>query len=126
PLLAYDSEHGTELVRTLGVFLACSGSWTKAADTMFVHVNSLRYRIRRIEELTGRDLGSLEDQAALLLALRLAKDERADPAGRGGRPGRSVPRRIAARRGGPAPGTGARRPAAPRAARPARTPRPAR
>jgi DNA-binding PucR family transcriptional regulator len=36
-----------------------------------VHVNSLRYRIRRIEELTGRDLGSLEDQAALLLALRL-------------------------------------------------------
>jgi Purine catabolism regulatory protein-like family/PucR C-terminal helix-turn-helix domain len=71
PLLAYDSEHGTELVRTLEVFLGCSGSWTKAAETMFVHVNSLRYRIRRIEELTGRDLGSLEDQAALLLALRL-------------------------------------------------------
>ncbi len=71
PLLAYDAEHGTELVRTLEVFLACSGSWTRAADTMFVHVNSLRYRIRRIEELTGRDLGSLEDQAALLLALRL-------------------------------------------------------
>jgi len=71
PLLAYDSEHGTELVRTLEVFLDCSGSWTKAAETMFVHVNSLRYRIRRIEELTGRDLGSLEDQAALLLALRL-------------------------------------------------------
>ena len=38
---------------------------------MFVHVNSLRYRIRRVEELTGRDLGSLRDQAALLLALRL-------------------------------------------------------
>ena len=45
-----------------------------AAETMFVHVNSLRYRIRRIEELTGRDLGSLEDQAALLLALRLAEE----------------------------------------------------
>ena len=74
PLLAYDSEHGTELVRTLEVFLGCSGSWTKAAETMFVHVNSLRYRIRRIEELTGRDLGSLEDQAALLLALRLAEE----------------------------------------------------
>jgi hypothetical protein len=71
PLLAYDREHGTELVRTLEVFLGCSGSWTKAAETMFVHVNSLRYRVRRIEELTGRDLGSLEDQAALLLALRL-------------------------------------------------------
>jgi hypothetical protein len=71
PLLDYDREHGTELVRTLRVFLDCSGSWTKAADGMFVHVNSLRYRIRRVEELTGRDLGSLADQAALLLALRL-------------------------------------------------------
>jgi len=38
---------------------------------MFVHVNSLRYRIRRIEELTGRDPRSLADQAALLLALRM-------------------------------------------------------
>jgi hypothetical protein len=72
PLLAYDRDHGTELVRTLEIFLACSGSWSKAADAMFVHVNSLRYRIRRIGELTGRDPGSLEDQAALLLALRIA------------------------------------------------------
>ena len=39
---------------------------------MFVHVNSLRYRMRRVEELTGLNLGSLADQAALLFALRLA------------------------------------------------------
>ncbi len=71
PVVAYDSQHGTELVHTLEVFLACSGSWTKAAGQMYVHVNSLRYRIRRIEELTGRDLGSLADQADLLLALRI-------------------------------------------------------
>jgi DNA-binding PucR family transcriptional regulator len=93
PLLAYDREHGTELVRTLAVFLGCSGSWTKAAELMFVHVNSLRYRIRRIEELTGRDLSTLEDQTALLLALRLAgplEDQRADPAG-GGAPAGEVP-----------------------------------
>jgi DNA-binding PucR family transcriptional regulator len=66
------------------VFLDCSGSWTKAAEAMFVHVNSLRYRIRRVEELTGRDLGSLADQAALLLALRLAEDQGTDPGGGGG------------------------------------------
>ena len=84
PLRAYDREHGTELVRTLEVFLGCSGSWTKAAEVMFVHVNSLRYRIRRIEELTGRDLSTLEDQAALLLALQLAEDQRADAAGGAG------------------------------------------
>jgi hypothetical protein len=88
PLLAYDRDHGTELVPTLEVFLGCSGSWTRAAETMFVHVNSLRYRIRRIEELTGRSLRSLEDQAALLLALRLAgsaaEDQRAHPPRGGG------------------------------------------
>ena len=72
PLLDYDADHGTELVRTLRVFLDCSGSWTRAAGAMFVHVNSLRYRMRRVEELTGLDLGSLADQAALLFALRLA------------------------------------------------------
>ena len=71
PLEAYDRDHGSELVRTLGVFLACSGSWHKAADEMFVHVNSLRYRISRIGELTGRDPRSLADQAAFLLALRM-------------------------------------------------------
>jgi hypothetical protein len=71
PLLAYDRDHGTELVSTLRVFLANSGSWSKAAEAMFIHVNSLRYRIRRIHELTGRDPRSLEDQAALLLALRI-------------------------------------------------------
>jgi len=71
PLLDYDRDHGTELVRTLEVFLACSGSWSQAAEAMFIHVNSLRYRVRRIGELTGRDPRSLEDQAAFLLALRM-------------------------------------------------------
>ncbi|MBO0787435.1 MAG: helix-turn-helix domain-containing protein, partial [Actinobacteria bacterium] len=71
PLLAYDREHGGALLSTLEVFLACSGSWTRAAGKLFIHVNSLRYRIRRIEELTGRNLSSLTDQADLLIALQL-------------------------------------------------------
>jgi DNA-binding PucR family transcriptional regulator len=36
-----------------------------------VHVNTVRYRIRRIEELTGRDLSSLDDQVDFFLALRI-------------------------------------------------------
>jgi purine catabolism regulatory family protein/PucR-like helix-turn-helix protein len=86
PLLAYDREHGTELVATLAAFLDCSGSWTVAAGRMYMHTNSLRYRIRRIEQLTGRSLRSLPDQAAFLLALRLAgsaEDQRGDPGGGG-------------------------------------------
>ena len=71
PLLAYDERHRAELLPTLREFLACSGSWHACAATMYVHVNTVRYRIRRIEELTGRDLSSLDDQVDFFLALRI-------------------------------------------------------
>jgi len=35
-----------------------------------VHVNTVRYRIERVERLTGRDLGRLEDRVDVFLALR--------------------------------------------------------
>jgi hypothetical protein len=70
PLLAYDDQHRAELLPTLREFLACSGSWNACAGRMYVHVNTVRYRIRRIEELTGRDLSRLDDQVDFFLALR--------------------------------------------------------
>jgi hypothetical protein len=71
PLLAYDERHRAELLPTLREFLACSGSWNACAARMYVHVNTVRYRIRRIEELTGRDLSSLDDQVDFFLAMRI-------------------------------------------------------
>ena len=71
PLVAYDDRHRAELLPTLREFLACSGSWNSCAAKMYVHVNTVRYRIRRIEELTGRDLSSLNDQVDFFLALRI-------------------------------------------------------
>jgi sugar diacid utilization regulator len=71
PLLAYDDQHRAELLPTLREFLACSGSWNVCAGRMYVHVNTVRYRIRRIEELTGRDLSRLDDQVDFFLALRV-------------------------------------------------------
>jgi len=71
PLLSYDERHRAELVSTLREFLACSGSWNACAAKMYVHVNTVRYRIRRVEELTGRDLSSLDDQVDFFLALRI-------------------------------------------------------
>jgi hypothetical protein len=71
PLVAYDERHRAELLATLREFLASSGSWNACAATMYVHVNTVRYRIRRIEELTGRDLSSLADQVDFFLALRI-------------------------------------------------------
>jgi DNA-binding PucR family transcriptional regulator len=70
PLLDYDERHNAELLPTLREFLACSGSWNACAATMYVHVNTVRYRIRRIEELTGRNLSRLDDQVDFFLALR--------------------------------------------------------
>jgi sugar diacid utilization regulator len=71
PLLAYDEQHRAELLPTLREFLNCSGSWNACAAKMYVHVNTVRYRIRRIEELTGRDLSSLDDRVDFFLALRI-------------------------------------------------------
>jgi sugar diacid utilization regulator len=71
PLQAYDERHRAELLPTLRQFLACSGSWNACAASMYVHVNTVRYRIRRIEELTGRDLSCLDDQVDFFLALRI-------------------------------------------------------
>jgi PucR-like helix-turn-helix protein/purine catabolism regulatory family protein/diguanylate cyclase with GGDEF domain len=71
PLLEYDEQHRAELLPTLREFLDCSGSWNACAAKMYVHVNTVRYRIRRIEELTGRDLSSLDDRVDFFLALRI-------------------------------------------------------
>jgi Purine catabolism regulatory protein-like family/PucR C-terminal helix-turn-helix domain/GGDEF-like domain len=71
PLLDYDREHRADLVGTLETFLRCSGSWTRCGELLHLHVNSLRYRIQRIESLTGRDLSRLEDQVDFFLALQL-------------------------------------------------------
>lgn len=71
PVAEYDRQHRSDLIPTLRAFLDCSGSWTKCAAALHVHVNTLRYRIERIEQLTGRDLGSLPDRVDLFLALQL-------------------------------------------------------
>jgi len=69
-VLDYDFEHGTDLVGTLRVFLDDSGSWTTAAAKLHVHVNTLRYRMGRVEELLGVDLGHFPTRVDLYLALQ--------------------------------------------------------
>lgn len=69
-VLEYDARTGAGLVDTLAAFLDCSGSWTRTAEALHVHVNTVRYRIERVEQLTGRDLGRLEDRVDVFLALR--------------------------------------------------------
>ncbi|WP_018658160.1 PucR family transcriptional regulator ligand-binding domain-containing protein [Actinomadura flavalba] len=75
-VIGYDRRHRSDLLGTLTQFLACSCSWTAAARALNLHVNTLRYRVRRIEQLTGRDLSRLEDRVDLLLAVSLAASAR--------------------------------------------------
>jgi hypothetical protein len=70
PLETYDTEHGTELLRTLDTFLETAGSWQRSAELLYIHVNTLRYRIQRVEEMTGRSMNSMRDRTDLYLALR--------------------------------------------------------
>ncbi|WP_448316270.1 PucR family transcriptional regulator [Streptomyces sp. CO7] len=72
PLREYDGRHRAELIPTLEAFLEADGSWTRCAARLHLHVNTLRYRVGRIEQLTGRDLSRLEDKLDFFLALRMS------------------------------------------------------
>ncbi|MEO3887556.1 helix-turn-helix domain-containing protein [Nonomuraea sp. B5E05] len=80
PVEDYDARHGSELLRTLDLFLETCGSWQRTADELYVHVNTLRYRMQRIEELTGRRMSSMRDRTDLYLALRSGQPARDDGA----------------------------------------------
>jgi purine catabolism regulator len=70
PLENGGGEYGDELLRSLEVFIEQNGQWERAARELYCHRHTLRYRIRRIEELTGRDLTSARDRIEFWLALR--------------------------------------------------------
>lgn len=69
PLLEYSSR--ADLVGSLRAFLAHAGRWDAAADALGVHRHTLRYRIRRVAELLGRDLADPDVRAELWIALRI-------------------------------------------------------
>ena len=62
--------HGDELLRSLEALLEHNGSWEAAARALFCHRHTLRYRMSRIEELTGRRLDRVENRIEFWLALR--------------------------------------------------------
>jgi DNA-binding PucR family transcriptional regulator len=70
PILDYDARNNAGLYQTLEAFLDCSGSWSRTAARLHLHLNTVRYRISRVEDLTGRDLTRFSDRVDLFLALR--------------------------------------------------------
>ncbi|MEK2491705.1 helix-turn-helix domain-containing protein [Kitasatospora purpeofusca] len=72
PLVHHDRQNTISLVATLDAFLRHNASWSRTAEALHVHVNTVHYRVKRIEELTGRSLLRLDDRLDLRTALLCA------------------------------------------------------
>ena len=81
PLIEYDREHGSDLVRSLRVFLEHNRSWQRSAEVLHVHKQTLVYRMGRVETLTGRSLREMGDVVQLWLGLRALDFSLGEPVG---------------------------------------------
>jgi PucR family transcriptional regulator, purine catabolism regulatory protein len=70
PVEQGEGDYGEELLRSLDVFIEHNGHWEKAANALYCHRHTLRYRVRRVEQLTGRNFSCARDRIEFLLALR--------------------------------------------------------
>jgi len=70
PLLSYDEQYETELVKTLESFLDEDGSVARTAQRLFTHRHTIRYRLERVRELTGLDVSSTDGRERLGLGLK--------------------------------------------------------
>jgi PucR family transcriptional regulator, purine catabolism regulatory protein len=70
PLIAYDAGHATDYLNTLRAVLEHDRSWQLAAQALHIHKQTLGYRIRKIEQLTGRGITRTEHLAEWWFALR--------------------------------------------------------
>ena len=69
-LQEYDEQNSSDLVKSLACFLEANGHWGDAAEKLYVHRHTLRYRMKRVEEITGRDLDQSQDRMEFWLALK--------------------------------------------------------
>ncbi|WP_336791082.1 helix-turn-helix domain-containing protein [Gordonia malaquae] len=70
PVLGLSDTERADLLAVLDAWFRCGGSATRVADTLFCHRNTVRYRLRKISDLTGRDTTDPAQSAELYVALR--------------------------------------------------------
>jgi sugar diacid utilization regulator len=97
PLVAYDEQYETDLVVTVEAFLDADGNVAGTAQRLFTHRHTIRYRLERVRELSGLDVGSTDGREKLSLGLKamrvLGIAARGGPASEQGAGGGRVPRR---------------------------------
>ncbi|MDH6126005.1 helix-turn-helix domain-containing protein [Kitasatospora sp. GP82] len=77
-LAEYDRRHGTRLAESVLAWLDALGEVRVAADALHIHPNTLRYRVRRAEQLTGIDLTQPQQRLLAMLQLRLPAEDSAN------------------------------------------------
>ncbi|MTD46543.1 hypothetical protein GKE82_20185 [Conexibacter sp. W3-3-2] len=99
PLVAYDEQYETDLVQTVEAFLEADGNVAGTAQRLFTHRHTIRYRLERVRDLSGLDVGSTDGREKLSLGLKamrvLGIAHRGGPASEAGSSGGRVPRRGA-------------------------------
>jgi len=70
-ILEYDKKNGSDLLETLRKFLDSSFNWKVTADNLFIHVNTLHYRLERIEKLINADLSKMDVCTNLFIAIKV-------------------------------------------------------
>lgn len=70
PLLRYDEQYETELLRTLELFLEADGNVAKTAERLYTHRHTVRYRLERVRDLSGLDVSSSDGRERLGLGLK--------------------------------------------------------
>ncbi len=101
PLVAYDEQYETDLVRTLETFLEADGNVAGTAQRLFTHRHTIYYRLERVRELSGLDVSSSDGREKLSLGLKamrvLGIASAGGPASEAGAEGGRVPRRTGRR-----------------------------
>jgi DNA-binding PucR family transcriptional regulator len=96
PLVAYDEQYETDLVQTLETFLDADGNVAGTAQRLFTHRHTIYYRLERVRELSGLDVGSSDGREKLSLGLKamrvLGIASARGPASEAGAGGGRVPR----------------------------------
>ena len=102
PLMSYDEQYETDLVRTLEAFLEADGNVAGTAQRLFTHRHTIYYRLERVRELSGLDVSSSDGREKLSLGLKamrvLGISSAGGPASEAGAGGGRVPRRSGGRR----------------------------
>lgn len=70
-LIDYDSKNSTELLQTLKVYIEENCNLVRTAQLLFVHKNTVKYRIRRIEQICNCDLRNMHDLLNFDMAFKI-------------------------------------------------------